>query len=188
MWWRERRIAGQRLAQLVIVLAAASLTAGCFQPLYGDHPTAGGDSVHEKLSTIDIPPIPARQGTPQGRIAVAVHNALQYNLNGGAGPSGATYRLQVTVNPADFSTIIDVKSGLPTAQIGGVSAHYQLVEIATGRLVVNDSTTVHVDYDIPGAQQRFSKQRAQINAEDQAVQAVAENIRNRLASYFVAGT
>jgi LPS-assembly lipoprotein len=35
---------------------------------------------------------------------------------------------------------------------------------------------------------RFAKDRAQRNAQDRAVNLVAEAIRNRLASYFVAGT
>jgi LPS-assembly lipoprotein len=55
-------------------------------------------------------------------------------------------------------------------------------------VVVSDSTFAHVGYDIPGPQQRFAKERAQINAEDRAVQVAADAIRNRLASYFVAGT
>ena len=63
-----------------------------------------------------------------------------------------------------------------------------MVELATGKTAVSDSTFAHVDYDIPGSQQRFAKQRAQRDAEDHAVQVVAEAIRNRLASYFVAGT
>jgi LPS-assembly lipoprotein len=79
-------------------------------------------------------------------------------------------------------------TGRPTAQIDSVVAYYQLVEIATGKTVVSDSTTAHVDYDIPGQQQRFAKARAGRNAEDLATQVVAERIRNRLASYFVAGT
>ena len=84
--------------------------------------------------------------------------------------------------------IVDPISGRPTAQVDGVSANYQLVEIATGKIVVKDVTSAHVDYDTPGPQQRFALQRAQRDAEDRAVQVVAETIRNRLASYFVAGT
>ena len=37
-------------------------------------------------------------------------------------------------------------------------------------------------------EQRFAKSRGQRDAEDRATQVVAESIRNRLASYFVAGT
>ena len=54
--------------------------------------------------------------------------------------------------------------------------------------MLRDSTFAHVGYDIPGSQQRFAKQRALLDAEDRAAKMAAEAIRNRLASYFVAGT
>jgi LPS-assembly lipoprotein len=54
--------------------------------------------------------------------------------------------------------------------------------------VASGAATAHVDYDIPGSQQRFAGQRARRDAEDHAVTVTAEAIRNRLASYFVAGT
>jgi LPS-assembly lipoprotein len=87
-----------------------------------------------------------------------------------------------------ISVIVDLESGRPTAQINGISAHYRLVEIATGKTVLRDTSTAQVDTDAPGSQQRFAVARAGRDAEDRAVQMVAEAIRNRLASYFVAGT
>jgi LPS-assembly lipoprotein len=174
--------------RLAVVLAGAGLVAGCFQPLYDNRPTAGGDSVHERLTAVEIPPIPARQGTPETRLAVGLHNALQYDLNGAAGATAPTHRLMVTVSGSQITVIIDQTSGLPTAQIGIVNANYQLIEIATGKVVVRDSATAHVDYDIPGPEQRFVKLRSAISAQDRAIQMVAETIRNRLASYFTAGT
>jgi LPS-assembly lipoprotein len=63
-----------------------------------------------------------------------------------------------------------------------------LIELGTGKMVLNDMTIAHVDYDIPGSQQRFAGQRARRDAEDRAIQVAADAIRNRLASYFVAGT
>ncbi len=83
---------------------------------------------------------------------------------------------------------MDPTTGRPDTQIEIVSASYQLIELATGKIVLNDVTFVHVDYDIPGSQQRFAGQRARRDAEDRAVQVAADMIRNRLASYFVAGT
>ena len=38
-------------------LAAASLTAGCFEPLYGARPSPGTDSVRDKLASITIAPM-----------------------------------------------------------------------------------------------------------------------------------
>jgi len=188
MWWLKSRTAPRRLCRFAVVLAAASLTAGCFQPLYGSRPSIDSESVHDKLGAVEIRPIVARQGTPQERVAVALRNALQFDLNGGAGANAPTHRLEVIVTTAQLTVIIDATSGRPTAQIDGVTANYQLVEIATGKVVVKDSTFSHVDYDVPGAEQRFAKLRAQRSAEDRAVEGVAESIRNRLASFFIAGT
>ena len=41
---------------------------------------------------------------------------------------------------------------------------------------------------IPGQQQRFAGERGLRDAEDRAAQVIADNIRSRLASFFVAGT
>jgi LPS-assembly lipoprotein len=184
MWWSRHRAS----TGLAVVLAAASLTAGCFEPLYGSRPSVNSESVRDKLAAIEIPPIVARQGTPEARLAVAMRNDLQFDFNGGAGANAPTHRLAVIVSSNQITVIIDPSSGRPTAQIDGVSASYQLTEIATGKIVVSDSTYAHVDYDVPGPEQRFAKQRAQRNAEDHALETVAEAIRNRLASFFVAGT
>jgi len=187
MWWREHGGRIRAWVRLGIALGAAGLLAGCFEPLYGRQ-AAGGDSVRDKLADVLIPPIPARQGTPQARLAVELRNALQYDFNGAGGALSPTHRLEIVVSPTDMTVTLDPVTGRPTEEIGGLIATYKLVEIATGKIVVTDSTFAHVGYDIPGQQQRFAKQRAQINAQDSAVQVAAEAIRNRLASYFVAGT
>ncbi len=188
MWWPSERANRRRLARLAIVLAVASLTAGCFEPLYGSRPSVDSESVRDKLAAVEISPIAARQGTPEARLAVEMRNDLQFDFNGGAGANAPTHRLNVVVSANQTTVIVDPTSGRPTAQIDGVSASYQLVEIATGKIVVNDSTYAHVDYDVPGPEQRFAKQRAQRDAADRATKTVAEAIRNRLASFFVAGT
>jgi LPS-assembly lipoprotein len=188
MSWFDNRMRLRTAARCAAVLAVAGLLAGCFEPLYGRNPSLGDESVRDKLAEVLIPPIPARQGTSQSRIAVAVRNALQFDLNGAAGATAPTHRLDVTVTPIDVSVSIDPVTGRPTEEIGGLRTSYQLVEIATGKIVLKDSTFAHVGYDIPGSQQRFAKQRAERDAEDRAATVVAEAIRTRLASYFVAGT
>ncbi len=195
MWWCKRNAARGRvapawgrLARLAVVLAAAGMTAGCFQPLYGTQPSVATDSVRDKLAQIDVPVIPAPKGQPAARVAVALRNSLQYGLNGAAGANAPTYTLKVIVATTQLSVVVDITSGRPDAQVDSVIANYQLIEIATGKAVLSDSTFAHVDYDIPGAAQRFAKQRAQRDAEDHATEVVSDAIKNRLASYFVAGT
>jgi LPS-assembly lipoprotein len=195
MWWCKRNAAWGRLApawglaaRLAVVLAAAGLTAGCFQPLYGTQPSAATESVRDKLQQIDVPVIPAPKGQAAARVAVALRNSLQYGLNGAAGANAPTYTLKVNVAVSALSVIVDITSGRPDAQVASIQASYQLIEMATGKTVLTDSTFAHVDYDIPGAAQRFAAQRAQRDAEDRATEVVSDAIRNRLTSYFVAGT
>jgi LPS-assembly lipoprotein len=188
MWWREHLLNWRRSLRLVVVLAAAGLTAGCFEPLYKSHPSVGGEGVQDKFAAIEIPPIKAPKGTPTERVAVAMYNALSYDLHNGGNGAPPTYRLTVDVSSSQFVAVINPTSGRPDAAIEVVTASFQLTEIATGKTVVTDTTTMHVDYDIPGSQQRFAAQRARRDAEDRAVIVAAEAIRNRLASYFVAGT
>jgi LPS-assembly lipoprotein len=187
MSWRDAGQAG-RMLRLAVVLAVAGLTAGCWQPLYGTPRTPGAEGVQDKFAGIDIPPMIVRKGTPDERLAVALRNALQFDLHNGANTYSPTYSLKVNVVGTQFTAELDPITGRPNTQIEAVIVSYQLIEIATGKIVVNDNAFAHVDYDIPGSQQRFAGQRARRDAEDHAVQLVAETIRNRLASYFVAGT
>jgi LPS-assembly lipoprotein len=87
-----------------------------------------------------------------------------------------------------MTVIVDVTSGRPDAQIEVVNASFTLTEIATQKVVLNASTFARASFDIPGSAQRFAQQRAARNADDRAVEVLAQNIRNRLASFFVAGT
>ena len=188
MWLPDRPAAWRRAAGLAVALALAGLNAGCFQPLYGRAPNVQSDSLRDKLATVDIATVSTPSGQQTPRLGIALRNQLQYDFNGGAGPNAPLYSLKITLGTTALSVIVDVASGRPDAQVDQVNVSYQLVEIATGKVVVSDSTYAHVDFDIPGSAQRFAKQRAQRDAEDRATAVVAENIRNRLASYFVAGT
>jgi LPS-assembly lipoprotein len=174
--------------RLGFVLAVAGLLTGCFEPLYGRNSSLGDESIRDKLAEVLIAPIPTRQGSPQARVAVSIRNALQFDLNGGATVVAPTHRLQVTVATVDITVVIDPISGRPTEEIGGINVSCQLIEIESGKVALTDSTFAHVGYDIPGPQQRFAKQRALLDSQDRAVQVAADAIRNRLASYFVAGT
>jgi LPS-assembly lipoprotein len=194
MWWREAQALVRRRPRLAwplrlaVVLAAAGLTAGCWQPLYGARPTPGGEGVQDKFASIEIPTISAPKGTPTERVAVGMYNALQFDLHNGQSVFAPAYQLKVNVGSSQFTSYIDPVSGRPDSSIEIVSASYQLIELATGKMVVNDVTFAHVSYDNPGSQQRFAGQRARRDAEDHAILAAADAIRNRLASYFVAGT
>jgi LPS-assembly lipoprotein len=188
MLWFSGSAASRQLIRAAVVLALGALTGACFQPLYGDKTISADDSVRDKLTAIDIPEIKAPNGTPDSRIAVAVRNALLYDLNGGGDPVAPTYRLVITLSSSRTTVIVDVASGRPETQVEGINAQITLTENATQKVVLNTSTFARASFDIPGSAQRFAQQRAARNAEDRAVEVIAQSIRNRLASYFVAGT
>jgi LPS-assembly lipoprotein len=173
---------------LIAPFVAAGLLAGCFQPLYGDHSIGGGPSIKAALGTVDVAQIPASNGTPEARIAVDIRNSLLFNLNGGTDPKLPAYRLNIVMSSTRLTVIVDLTSARPELENYGINATYSLVDLKTGRTVFSDVTFARVSYDIPGQEQRFARARGLRDAENRAGQVIAEAIKNRLASYFVAGT
>ena len=118
-----------------------------------------------------------------------MRNELIFDLTGGgAGAAPPAYRLDVSSPPTSTQVIVDVNTARPDIQNYGINATYTLTDIATGKQVVNGQTFARVSYDIPGQEQRFAGERGLRDAEDRAAKVIADNIRSRLASYFVAGT
>ena len=85
MWWPERRTTVSRVAGLALALALAGLLGGCFEPLYGEKTFSGKPGLRQHLSAVTVEQIPASTASPEARIAVAIRNALIFNLTGGAG-------------------------------------------------------------------------------------------------------
>jgi LPS-assembly lipoprotein len=188
MWWLEMRPGMRRIGRLIAPFAAACLVAGCFQPLYGEHSVGAGPNIRAALSSVDVSQIPAPGGSPEARIAVNIHNALMFGLNGGTTPTLPGYRLNIQMTSSRLSVIVDLTSARPEIENFGINATYNLVDLKTGKTVFNDVTFARVSYDIPGQEQRFAQARGLRDAENRAGQVIAEAIKNRLASYFVAGT
>jgi len=180
-----------RLARLIAPFAAACLLAGCFQPLYGEYSIGagpGGPNIRAAMETVDVSQIPAPSGSPEARIAVDIRNSLLFKLSGGSNPPLPAYRLNITMQSTRLTVIVDLSSARPELENYGLNVQYNLVDVKTGKVVFNDQTFARVSYDIPGQEQRFARARGLRDAENRAGQTVAEAIKNRVASYFVAGT
>src|ERR1700736_1072072 len=191
MWSRSTPAAVGRFLRWVAVAAAAALTAGCFQPLYGEHaagPGAVAPNVRDAFATVEVDQISAPNGTPESRIAVELRNNVIYELTGGAGSGTTSYRLGMRMKLSKAAMIVDIATGRTEAEIIGIDVYYTLTEVGTKKVVVNSQTFARVSSDVPGLQQRFAHQRAQRDAENRAAKVISEQIRSRLASYFVAGT
>jgi len=187
MWWCNDRSALGRFSRVAAVIALGALNAACFQPLYATQTINGGPGVGTMLAQVDVDRIDAPNGTPDARIANEVQNALAFELHGGSAIS-PTHRLNVKMLTSRSSVITDTLTGRVAAELTGIDASFTLVELATGKTVLNGRTFTRVGSDYPGQQQRFARVRARLDAEDRAAKVLAENIRTRLASYFIAGT
>ena len=84
--------------------------------------------------------------------------------------------------------IVDITTSRPDVEQAGINAEYSLTEIGSGKVVVTGQTFSRVSYDNPGQEQRFARARGRRDAEHRAAKVISENIRARLASYFIAGT
>jgi LPS-assembly lipoprotein len=183
MWWSNT----PRLTQVVAALVLATLTGGCFQPLYGTH-AAGGEPISAKLGGIDVAKIDLPNGTRLSRIGVEVRNQVIFNLTGGGPSQTPTHKLEIHLSSTQAQVIVDINTARPDIQNYGIDATYTLIDLATGKSVITGQTFSRVSYDIPGQEQRFAGERGLRDAENRAAQVIADNIRSRLASYFVAGT
>jgi LPS-assembly lipoprotein len=181
MWWRNP-------VRIAAVIALGALNAACFQPLYATRSVAGGAPLGTALAQVQVERIDAANGTPEARLAVEIQNALDFEMNGGGGLISPTHRLKVRMTTQRQSLITDVTSGRVVAEITGIDAYFTLTELATGKAVMNGRTFARVSSDYPGQQQRFARVRARLDAEDRAAKVIAENVRTRVASFFVAGT
>jgi LPS-assembly lipoprotein len=184
MWWLETK----RWTGLAAVLALAGLTAGCFQPLYGDRAIVGGAGLNDKLASVEIAPIVSPNGSRLARVGVTVRDQLMYDLTGGGAATAPTHKLVIRLSSKQLQVIVDINTARPDIQNYGIDASYTLTDIATGKPVVAGTTFSRVSFNIPGQQQRFAGVRGLRDAEDRAAKLIADNIHARLASYFVAGS
>ena len=173
--------------RLLAIVAFAALTAGCFQPMYGEH-ADGTPALREKLLTVDLPPVVKPNASREARIGVAIRNALAFKLYGNATGAPPLYKLVIRFSTSRSSLIVDPTTGLPSTENYGIDAQFNLIEIATNKSVMTGTTFSHVSYDIPGSYQRFARARAIRDAEDRASEEIADHIQTRLASFFYAGT
>jgi LPS-assembly lipoprotein len=188
MWWLEPRSLSRLALRLAGVCVAGAMVSGCFQPIYGDVSFTSTPGVAAAMAAVDVNQIAAPSGTPLSRIAVAVRDKLLFHLTGGGPAAPPAYRLNVTLSSSTQSMIVDINSGRPDTEDYALNATYTLQDVKTGKPVLSSQTFARVTFDIPGQAQRFARDRGLRDAENRAAQLIADNIRARLASFFVAGT
>jgi LPS-assembly lipoprotein len=188
MWSHEIGAAARNLIRIGAVALLGALTAGCFQPLYGERTLTGGPGLAPKLASVQVAEIPATPGTPQSRLAVELRNELAYAMTNGGGSAAPTHRLDVTLKTGSSSLIVDPSTARAEFEIVSVEATYKLVDLSTKKPVMDGSASARTSFDVPGQQQRYTAVRGRRDAQTRGTKVIAEQIRNRLVSYFAAGS
>ena len=183
-----RNINAKSWMRIAAVMALAGLTAGCFQPLYGERSLTGGASMRDALAAVEIQQIDAPPGDARARMAVELRNELQFALRGGNGSMPATHSLKINITDGRSSIIVDPTTARAEYEIISLDATYTLTDLKTGKPVFTSTATARTSYDVPGQQNRYAMLRGQRNAQGKATTVIAEQIRNRLASHLAAGT
>jgi LPS-assembly lipoprotein len=183
MSWVNGRVAGR----LLVVAVLGALTAGCFQPMYAERTVTGEPALRAKLSAVDVGDIATSQPA-DARLVVELRNGLIFNFTGGSSPAPPTHKLVVRMSTTRTTAIVDPTTSRPDIENYGIDVSYELREIATNKRVMYATTFARVSYDIPGQEQRFARVRGLRDAESRAAKQIAENISQRLSSFFVAGT
>jgi LPS-assembly lipoprotein len=179
MWSRSPKISRAYKALGVLVLAGA--LGGCFQPMYGQTTLFGGGAkLRDELRQVEVLEI-------QGRLGHEIRNDLIFELTGGQGnPVGAPYKLAMTITSGSQTPLVDVQSGRATSETVTLDVTYRVLDVANDRVVLSEKALARISID--RSQQRFAGMRAIRDAQNRAAKLVAEQIRSRLASYFLTRT
>ena len=163
------------------VLVLAGALGGCFQPMYGQSTLFGaGAKLRDELRQVEILPI-------DGRLGQEIRNDLIFELTGGQGnPVGAPYRLAMTVTSASQTPLVDVQSGRATSETVVLDVTYRVLDVTNDKVVLSEKALARISID--RSQQRYAGLRAVRDAQNRAAKLVAEQIRSRLASYFLTRT
>lgn len=178
MSWRNR-IDGA-CCRFAAIGALSIVLAGCLQPMYGELPVGGGPSLRDALRDVEIAEI-------EGRVGQEIRNDIIFELTGGDdNPVGAPFKLTMTISTRTQTPIVDPTTGISLVDTVALTVSYRLVDVATKKLVLTDSALARVSVD--RSMQRFARLRGVRDAENRAAKVVAQQIRSRLATYFLTRT
>jgi len=162
---------------LLLLLAAAPALSACdgggFHPLYG--PTASGASMQERLSQVDVAPIP-------GRVGQRIRNELIFHNTGdGSTTLPPTHRLEVVIRESVQSTLVTI-SGEALGQIYAIEANFRLISLKDKKVVLQGASHGRAPFE--RFQSIYSNVRAREDAENRVARTVSDDLKTRLATYL----
>lgn len=158
-------------------LLGALLLAGCgFQPLYGDRGV--GAAAAEKLETVDIAPIPDREGQK-------LRNLLIDRFYTTSRPAQTRYRLDASVNAVEQKLALQKDASAVRAQLL-VTVPYRLVDTANGQVVFQSNSRSMISYNI--LEQHYAGVLTVENAYDRALLEISNDVTSRVAMFLGRGS
>lgn len=163
-----------KFARAMIFAAFALALAACgFHPLYGT--MGGGAPMSAALHSIYVENIPDRVG-------YQLRNDLIDQFNSQPTPTGAAYRLQIELKSDEKGLALQENASI-TRYSYHLIAHYQLM--AAGSTTVLKKGEVHSLASYNVVQSPYATVAADKDAQDRAVEDIAERLRTELAVYFL---
>lgn len=156
---------------LVLVLAALTLAACGFSPMYGSRGVASSETVVAALSQVDVRPIAERRGM-----------VLRQQLNEKLHPGGLrNNRYDLQVRLASRTQELGVRKDSTTSRANLIlTANFVLWD--GSRRLMRDRVRSTVSYNILDDQ--YATIASERDAESRALKQISDEIRVRLAVYF----
>jgi LPS-assembly lipoprotein len=161
-------------AKAILFAAAAFALAACgFHPLYGT--IGGGAATDAALRSIYVESIPDRVG-------YQLRNDLIDQFNAQSSSTGAAYRLQIELKSDEKGLALQENASI-TRFSYHLTAHYQL--LVAGSTTVLKKGDVHSLTSYNVVQSPYATVAANKDAQDRAVEDIAERLRTEIAVYFL---
>lgn len=155
----------------LLLLGMLSLLAGCgFRPIYAQN----GQGASPGLASVRVDRIAERSGQE-------LRMSLQDRFDPTNSQPQKTYALQVTLLPLNYGSAIRTDSTASRNRYD-VSATYVLMEIATGKPVMDGTAHAITSYNV--LRSDFATSSSENDARKRAVSEIAETIVAQLAVYF----
>jgi|EndMetStandDraft_6_1072998.scaffolds.fasta_scaffold153628_2 LPS-assembly lipoprotein len=164
----------RRGALFALALIPALMLGGCFRPMLAD-PANGAPGLKDRLAAISIDPV-------QDRVGQQVRNKLSFNLTGGGEAPPTRYTLTLMTSVFANSALVDAVNDTPQVDTVTVTTDFTLKDAATEKVLLKAKGNARKSY--AAGLQRYATVRAQRDAENDAAEVLADQIRLRLAAYL----
>jgi LPS-assembly lipoprotein len=158
---------------LVLLMAALTLAACGFRPLYGN--VGLGEHGLTSLSAVYVEPI-------SDRVGYELRNNLLDLLNSGP-PQSSQYRLKLYLGEREDAVVLQTNTSITRFNYT-LTAHYELMPRGETMPVMSGDLTAFAAYNVAAAPYLYATTAAQRDAQNRAASDIAERLRTEVAVYL----